>query len=412
MAELHFHSWNEGIWSIEDLVDKANQYFTYVTSKGEIFKGADAGMNAYHMALPLHAGAYLMDDTCVALCPERDLGYYQLDNFWSKAPNFAFVALEADKSPERPDHWNSYHLLLAEKINKLPVTVRPLGSGYPYLVNHTHFWANRKRSSLAHYFTVDTESRMWPCAELMRRQHPYHRRSSKGRRVKDGKGGYITGNFTETYWGLNKFWTESRETPECMTLSEATAMMMNFVISADNHWNLRVEKKTGKFQRRPIAANLVINETLVKRLFKDRDKIEYVMTKGGKRRPILHWARAHHRKIYDNPRNWAEALLWRLFPRFRRIRKVANVKTHLRGLRQFHMKGLECEIVLPGLHRTALLDWKIRSDWFDEPAPDLEGDEAFESQLYDGPFEKDKYYIHAQTQEESSLKEKTSSVAR
>jgi hypothetical protein len=170
---------------------------------------------------------------------------------------------------------------------------------------------------------------------------------------------------------------------ETIDLKSSIVMGFNLYPMIAAHWTFSAQRHTRRFRKYSLKVHAVIDPDTVIRLFKDRSKTRSTTTSAGKRRPILHWSSSHFRKLYDTPRNWFETIIWRWFPRFRRVRKVVPVKTHLRGLKAFECEGLECSIVVPGRMPSEMglvgFEGKPLSKWFDPT-----GDEAISDTVFPG----------------------------
>lgn len=373
------HSWTDGIWSIENLVELAQDYLGVVERGKEDSFLQGYGLDNYELAVPHHIGPFIISDDSIATSPQHKNGYCQLDTRYGTLPNFSHVALHSDSDKKDDARWVVH---MCVKVHALPPFWAPTGPGYAYQANSRYYWPDNTTGSLAYFFTIDTDGRMYPC----RYKSTSVRRVGRGRNAK---------------WVHSSTWTVApgwiKPQGRYMALVEATAIMINFGMTSDAHWNLRVERKTEKFSKHVLATNVVINQQLVKRLFKNRDKVPTVLTSRGKRRPILHWARAHIRNYRAKPKSSLQAFLWKLLPFLRPIVKTGGVRTHLKGVREFVLNGSRCVLTLPGYHTDTQLNSKLTKHILEgRRNVEMEGDEAILDQLVDELPNKDKYYARPQ----------------
>lgn len=418
MSEKWGHAWSDGVWSVRDLGDIAKSYLDAVEHE-------KVHEYSRELSVPRTIGAFIIDHkSAVQSMPYlQSEGYYQLDR--ANVPNWAHIAvyhLDRKRKHEDDKTWDTIHRLepkanqsnwisvMISKIDSLPEGWSPIIPGYSYLAFVSTFWPElknkkRKERTYAYYFTIDTSGRLAPCRHLEEKYTHLNTRFSSREQARENRAGRSRRgsqrcgqSFITHQWEVEKYWIEPFQKGRA-SYGEVVAMAVNFAMTIDNHWNLSVHRKTSRHRKYPLTCNLIINETLVKRLFRNRDKVERVMTKGGKRRPILHWARAHYRRNFEQPTSWAKRLFYRLFPYFRKVRSVSTVKTHLRGLTSFVLDGAQCRLILPGLHRITNTGWNIK--WIDgidgEVRDDLlkDGDQAVEESLIASKKTKDRWYIPA-----------------
>jgi hypothetical protein len=389
--------WSDGIWTIKQLKDVTGKAFA------ELENHFDAKCNSFSdadLAVPKTIGPTLLDSNMLRdIWPDHDESW--VNSGMCVLPDrpivtFSFVGIFNRDANVGENKW---WFMFCHRERELPIDWAATGPGYAYRCMVWCGWEEAR--NWGWYYTVDPATRLIsPCRHRQTVVSPLPRRYRQGAR-----------SVQSTVWDNEKWWEGeplSIDGETKISFGGLIAAAMNIAPLIDTHWRFDVAKRTKKFQKKPMRVQAIINPQLVVRLFKDRDKVEEVMTDAGRRRPILHWARAHYRNHYDAPRNFLEALFWRIFPRFRRVLKVSTVKTHLRGLREFVLDGFRCRIFLPGLHASTLQEVNLTSETIPEETPAevaafdaMDGDDAVDtSMLPKGhKHKKIKFYLGARRHE-------------
>lgn len=128
-----------------------------------------------------------------------------------------------------------------------------------------------------------------------------------------------------------------REDGSAIPLSESMQMMRSLLANAFVAWSKRTESWSVAVTKGNNRLIFGVPREETKNYFADRE-IE-AMSRSGQRRKILHYVSAHERQLKNG--------------------KVARVKEHVRGLREFNWCGYHCLITAPSFNGTlisALLD--------------------------------------------------------
>jgi len=371
--------WSTGIWTVHDIKDKAQEALAEL---GESFRGeAPSSLSDADLAMAKRLGATVVyDDMRYILDPTAENPEYPTRiNHRLTVPKFAFIGMPMFPDEKRTDDANDLYFVLCHRVTNLPPQWAPTGPGYAYMACIWVRWKKHGRLNWLYYFTVDErDGAIYPCRS-------FSAHSSRVGPSCRSRGRYIS----QPRWEIDKYW---RTQPvkdrhgKSLSFGQLVCLALNYAPHIDTHWRFDMTRHAAKFQRYPLRVSLVLNPEIVTKVFRGRDKVEHVMTRGGRRRPILHWTRAHYRKRYAKPRNRWVALLWKLLPFLRPVVGVSTVKTHLRGLRTFVLDGYDCEIRLPGLHSATLASSDLTGvtdgargtigDWID-----MDGDAAIEASL-------------------------------
>lgn len=388
------HTWTEGIWSIQDLIDQCEKALIELEDNQW---SRFSHLQPRELSIAKSVGPLIIDSSALGYFPELDAdGSYTLDLTFG-LPELIFMCLPSfDGDYDDPKKERPHSFCYCNRVTSLPVGVAPTGPGYAYMVSVWLSWRDEDpwRENHMYYCTVDPKThKLWPCATktvdtqvILGRRHGNKKRGSGRQKL------YLQ----RPCWKVNPMWTMPWEEGRMSELAFVCGAF-SYEMQRDQQWEFTMLRAPEHRRKYPLRATAALSPMLVKRLFKDRDKREYVM-KNGRRRPILHWTRAHYRKIFETPQTWWQRWLWGLFPRLRPIKKTIGIRTHLRGLRRFHHSGHECEILVPGLHRKLVEDRGLTCTYIDgDPVPiiDDDSDEAIDAMLFKD-FPKTKWYLGPQ----------------
>jgi len=324
------HTWSDGIWEISNLIDVAGYALKIVSTDKQGKGNHGRGPSKSRLGMPRLIGPTIVDSSNLSEVKEpewiEDGLYYQLFMPW-KLGNFVFAGQDIhdwheNYTDEEPEEVRIRLVCcLLERCTHLPTNIAPSGPGIPYEVT-IFLDSEEKLNRYSYYFTYDPETN---------RLHPVFYRALIHERV----------GYTRIEWKLDYLWQDQTYqilNKKYLTYGFVTASMAQVGNLIDTNWCFSAVKGN-------VTVNMILSPDIVKRLFKDRDKVEYVMTKGGKRRPIVHWVTSHHRKLKDKSA-WYKRILNFILRR----KKITTVKTHIRGLRVFEYNGLQCSVRIPGLH--------------------------------------------------------------
>jgi hypothetical protein len=229
--------------------------------------------------------------------------------YTDKLPALAFVSTAA----EHGDAANFFpQFFYACKVNKFGPNVRAL-AGVKYECGICYTTANRKQDDGKR----DKLRLQWFCFEVT--VDPHSGKVSVARRLRSryhqvGSNSHAHG-FTRREWCL-----PFGESEERITVIASAAL--NLTAYKNDNWTIGVRKNGQR-------VTFVIPDNEAKHFFNDRVKV-YANGGNGRMRPIMHIVEGHQRKY--------------------RSGKVADVPTHIRGLRQFEWNGYECSISAPDFH--------------------------------------------------------------
>ncbi len=271
-------------------------------------------------------------------------------------PRFGFVGIHRKKHEGKEcdeldtNTWTFLHVMMETRT---PPDWVPAGPGYVYLCAVHYYWKDDYVNDMT-YVTIDPrDGRIYPCRH--RESCAVELPGPRGRRNR----------VHHLRWTESPGWMDPRPRWDAdgnrIEPSPPMISLIPWALDAeqtiDQHMRFSITRQTKHHRNYPLRVIAPISMDCAKRIFRNRDRTPVTVTHEGKRRPIMHWARAHHRKIYDEitrePMNRIEAWLWRLFPKLKPkpekvLRKVANVRTHTRGLQNFDLDGRTCSILMPG----------------------------------------------------------------
>lgn len=276
----------------------------------------------------------------------------------------------------------------AQRVVSLPEYWAPTASGWAYMAWVEFHWT-RDRNNVATFITVDPSTgEVSPCVHL----HSVNSRLPSGDVIHQRK------------WEPCPGWMRPLERGKA-PLFDLIPHALDGERLADQHVRFVATRETETWRKFPLRVRVPLTLECAKRIFGDRDKTAGAMTAGGRRRPIMHWTASHFRRHYDEvevpaePRNWMQALLWKVLPRLRpmvterRVRKISPVRTHTRGLQSFELGGMRCSLQMPGRDTYMATERGPIMAQGDGPAIEGAGDAAIEASMsLDDSLFKPKWY--------------------
>lgn len=258
-----FVEFGRPILESEDLTDSVYSAMVAMLKSG--FSGARGEVKIDDFGRLYRHGAYLPCERRVAL-----VGQFDMSN--DSLPDFSAMVDVSDSGAS---------FYTARRVKKLPIGTAPLKTGDKYRVSAIYEDGN-DLGAILHYITVTQDGEVCHC--INRHHVPYAA-------------------------AMSYFVARSS---------------MSLTAHADSRflWNVRAAEKLIGNHETPIT--LGVGQEAVKSLFYAR---ETPLTETGRKRPILHWVRAHQRRIKEGV--------------------DVDVSKHLRGITKFEMHGLNLEITSP-----------------------------------------------------------------
>lgn len=236
--------------------------------------------------------------------------------------------------------WRVYRevFLYATRVNRLPWNCAPINGDVFYECGAA--WREIKKRRLywiGYFIGMTKETGVVQCSKMLMDEHV-----QPGRTRGDGSPlsiakGHRSPGFNRKYWAVpykDSFDPLQKHNDEFAASINADQFtdLFNFWQRRGSYWQVGIRrgKRRVTFCVRP-------EET--KDYFKNRDKT--AITKGGKRRPIIHFVNEHERRLSHG--------------------RVTTVKAHIRGLRLFYWNGFHCSVVAPKWHKLNALSFDVAS---------------------------------------------------
>ena len=341
------------------------------------FRSVPCSLADSDLAVIKTLGAVVIDRNTVSIAGGVQWSELQVAS-WKTIPNHFFVAIHRSlwektwngiEADDRAEWWFVY----GQKQDRLPPGYAATGPGYAYQISVWLAWSGvDDRVNWATYYTIDpTQGRAHPCRERIDECFGQHHRP---------------------VWKTHPAWTGENEKAGGVNFACVITWAMNLAPLMDAQWRVSMSTVTDT-RKYPSKCHFMLSPDTARKVFKHRDKNPSALTPGGKRRPILHWTRAHHRKrTTEKPPWWHRAINWML-RRTGDNRPAVNVKTHLRGLRDFQYGELQCTVSVPGKHVPVLSESGVTAYLSDKPRPNTSDTDAMiEGSLLSTPAPKCKWY--------------------
>jgi len=207
-----------------------------------------------------------------------DTSHY-VDRIDGTLPTFACTGLAGDCPT----------VLLAQQLDQLPADVYSTGDGYAYVIT-MHFY-RKKWASMQSFVTIDDSGIVHDCQYV-----------EKGKRL-----------------SYSRAYALAVGVDEDRLLEKIVTVMINA-------WNGQQYNWQSVFSRHGVTIRLGFDLWSAKKIFKDRQDM---MTPSGRKRPIIHFVKAHYRRLKP-------VSTWQRFWNFVLGRELkTTVKTHIRGSRRF-----------------------------------------------------------------------------
>lgn len=304
---------NEPLWSMGALVKKANAVLKAMGSKDEDWIERISRRNGYAVTRQDWVEFRFHGPFCL-----HDKGLLSRDiNLSLGLPNGCFYAMIMDKNIDDSDTFDVACFML-RRLTHAPCgfLVEPDAVGiYEFLlVGMLSKGANESRSlGTRRIVWISKDGQAHWAKRLMQTSSRIACRRPEGPKQR------FTGGARRNivYLPGAKKWADDRlENDDGKDLINYIAYAICAEQQANMNWRIRLSNAQG-------VVNFPVTIDEAGKLFSGRER---VLASDGRRKRIIHWARAHNRK------------------------NGQNVRTHLRGARQFKWEDFDVEIILPGKH--------------------------------------------------------------